>query len=152
MSSKPEFRQEIEPVDETHRLPLSPANAVNDSTQEPKNLNDGDISSEHQISQEDLLKAIRDKLPSAEIVSGLSKQELDVLNVIADRLLYLEETKIEFIWSSVLQLVGLLFVVVFGVFAALAYNAAGVANRQSFEANQMALLSFCLSNPVLHLR
>jgi len=78
----------------------------------------------------------------------MSRQELIVLNIVADRLKHLEGTKIEFIWSSVLQTVGLLFVIVFGVFAKLAYDAAEVANKQSFEANQISLLTFCLLNPV----
>ena len=60
-------------------------------------------------------------------------------------------SKVEFIWGSVLQLVGLIFVVVFGVFAALAYIAAGVANTQASEANQLSLLTFCMLNPVIRL-
>jgi hypothetical protein len=73
---------------------------------------------------------------------------LEVLTVIAERLKYLEETKVEFFWSSVLQLAGLLFVVIFSVFAALAYDAAEIANRQSAEANQMSFVTFCMLNPV----
>ena len=32
----------------------------------------------------------------------------------------------------------------FGVFAALAYDAANIANKQSSQANQLALLNFCM--------
>jgi tetrahydromethanopterin S-methyltransferase subunit G len=135
------------PVD-IPEAPISPINVVTSSTPEPKNLNNDDSVSDKPLSQEDLLKAIHDKLPSAEIHSNLTLQQLEVLTVIADRLKYLEETKVEFIWGSVLQLAGLLFVVIFGVFAALAYDAAEVANRQSADANQMSLLTFCMLNPV----
>ncbi|PMD19637.1 hypothetical protein NA56DRAFT_646964, partial [Hyaloscypha hepaticicola] len=97
---------------------------------------------------EDLCKAIHDQLKSMETLSELSKHQLIELSRIAKYVEISSTSKVEFIWSSVLQLAGLLFVVVFGVFAALAYNAADVANKQSFEANQLSLLSFCMSNPV----
>jgi hypothetical protein len=117
-------------------------------TPEPKISDDSGSSFDKPASQEDLLKAIHDKLPSAEILSGFTQHQLEVPTVIADRLKHLEETKVEFIWSSVLQLAGLLFVVIFVVFAALAYDAAEAANRQSAEANQMSLLTFCMQNLV----
>ncbi|KAE9367454.1 hypothetical protein N431DRAFT_470886 [Stipitochalara longipes BDJ] len=122
-------------------------NAASCSTGEPKISEDDSSSSDKLVSQEDLLKAIYDKLPSAEMLSGLTQNQLEILIVIAERLKYLEETKVEFIWSSVLQLAGLLFVVIFGVFAALAYDAAEIASRQSAEANQMSLMTFCMLNP-----
>ncbi len=97
---------------------------------------------------EELCKAVHDQLKSMETLSELSKDQLIELSRIAKYVKISSTSKVEFIWSSVLQLAGLLFVVVFGVFAALAYNAANVANKQSFEANQLSLLTFCMSNPV----
>ena len=100
------------------------------------------------ILPEELSKAILDQLKSMELLSELSKGQLIELSRIAKYVEISSTSKVEFIWSSVLQLAGLLFVVVFGVFAALAYNAANIANKQSFEANQLSLLTFCMSNPV----
>jgi hypothetical protein len=146
--SRPGRSQEIQSAARRETQNVLLVNDVHCSTPEPTMSVDGGSSFDKPATQEDLLKAIYDKLPSAEIPSGLTQHQLEVLTVIADRLKYLEETKVEFIWSSVLQLAGLLFVVIFGVFAALAYDAAEVANRQSAEANQMSLLTFCMLNPV----
>ena len=136
--------QEIQSIDPTALRNNSAADAIQVSTLQTMSIDDGDSSSEKPVSQEDLLRAIHDKLPSAEMLSSLTQHQLEVLNTIANRLKHLEETKVEFLWSSVLQLAGLLFVVIFGVFAALAYDAAEVANKQSAEANQMSFLTFCM--------
>jgi hypothetical protein len=117
-----------------------------------KASNDAKLISDHPVPvlTEELFKAVLDQLKSMETLSELSKHQLIELSRIAKYVEISSTSKVEFIWSSVLQLAGLLFVVVFGVFAALAYNAADVANKQSFEANQLSLLSFCMSNPVSH--
>lgn len=96
------------------------------------------------ISQEDIREAVRSQLAATETLSQMSIE----LKKIAEDVRTSSTSKVEFVWGSVLQLAGLLFVVIFGVFAALAYDAAEVANKQSAEANQMSLLTFCMVNPV----
>ena len=103
------------------------------------------------ISHDYFSKATRDQLSSLEILSELSRHQLAELRQMVALIEVSTTSKVEFIWGSVLQLVGLIFVVVFGVFAALAYIAAGVANTQASEANQLSLLTFCMLNPVIRL-
>jgi hypothetical protein len=140
--------QSDEAIGERDHHLLSSSNAPHGSKQESKNAGDSESLLVPPTPEEELLKAIRDKLPSSEILSRLSRDQVEILNVIAQSVKHLEDTKIEFVWNSALQLAGLLFVVIFGVFAALAYDAAAVANKQSSEANQLSLLTFCLLNPV----
>jgi hypothetical protein len=99
--------------------------------------------------QEALLAESNHKLASADALSDAAKQEAVLLKQIADLLKKSAvPSKVEFIWNQILQLVGICFVIVFGTFAVLAYNVAVVANKQSLDANQLSLLSVCLSNEV----
>jgi len=84
-------------------------------------------------------------MSAIETLPELSKEQLATLRDILSLIEITSTSKVEFIWSSVLQLAGLIFVVVFGVFAALAYDAANIANKQSSQANQLALLNLCMS-------
>jgi hypothetical protein len=145
--SQLEYLQGSTTTEQRKRQDSPPLKAIHYST---LNLNilDGVDSSDQPLSQEDFLKAIYDRVPSGKRLLSLMEQLLEVQKLMADRARHLEETKLEFVWSSVLQLVGLLFVVIFGVFGALALNAADIANKQSAEANQMAILTFCMLNPV----
>jgi hypothetical protein len=65
--------EEIQSADHRETQNTSPANAVHFSTPEPQMHDDGGSSSDKSISQEDLLKSIHDKLPSAEILSSLAQ-------------------------------------------------------------------------------
>jgi hypothetical protein len=50
-------------------------------------------------------------------------------------------SKFEFVCNAMLQLLAIAFVIVFGVFTVLAYNASLDANTQSSEGNQQAALA-----------
>lgn len=90
--------------------------------------------------QELLLREISSKLGT---IAETSIHELRLLHSLSDRISLLEASKVEFIWNAVLQTIGIIFVIIFGVFAVLAYNANEIANRQSFESNQLSLLGYC---------
>jgi len=64
-----------------------------------------------------------------------SREEVDLLQRVVDGIGSLDGSKSEFIWNTVLQVLGILFVIVFGAFSVLAYTAARIANKQSLEAN-----------------
>jgi len=119
-------------------------NGVRDPSEQKSDA--GSPTSDHptSISQEDILQAIRSQLAATETLSKIS---IDITKI-AEDVRTSSTSSVEFVWASVLQLAGLLFVVIFGVFSALAYDAAEVANKQSAEANQMSLLTFCMVNPV----
>ena len=97
------------------------------------------------VIQELLLRDISSKLGT---IAETSIHELRLLHSISDRISLLEDSKVEFIWNAVLQTIGIIFVIIFGAFAVLAYNASQIANRQSFQANQLSLLAFCNQAPV----
>ena len=73
--------------------------------------------------------------------------------------------KTQFIWNTVLQICGLIAAFLFGVFSILAYLIAHegnsissyaaklsqIANKESFTANQFALLAYCQSNTLVSL-
>jgi hypothetical protein len=73
--------------------------------------------------------------------------------------------KTQFIWNTVLQICGLFAAFLFGVFSILAYLIAHegnsissyaaklsqIANKESFTANQFALLAYCQSNTFVSL-
>lgn len=73
--------------------------------------------------------------------------------------------KTQFIWNTILQICGLIAAFLFGVFSILAYLVAHegnsissytaklsqIANKESFTANQFALLAYCQSNAFVSL-
>lgn len=105
-----------------------------------RTLQEEDDPKDNFIMQDHLLRDIANKLG---IIAETSVHELRSLRSVSDRISLLEASKVEFVWNAVLQTVGIIFVIIFGVFAVLAYNANEIANRQSFESNQLSLLSYC---------
>lgn len=91
--------------------------------------------------QEALLRTICDKLPSVQI----AKEELKLLQSIEHRILS-QSSKTQFVWNVFLQLVGIIFVVLFGAFAVLSYNIGKSTDRKSLEANQLTFLALCVSS------
>ncbi|KAI9639983.1 hypothetical protein NHQ30_011652 [Ciborinia camelliae] len=94
---------------------------------------------------EDILRQIYEKLPHPHDITKESSEQTELL-----RALLIQSTtndsKFEFIWNAVLQSIAIIFAVVFGTFSVLAYLVGETANKQSIEANQLSLLSLCLSN------
>lgn len=93
------------------------------------------------IRQEELLRSINDKLPPV----GDTLTELQLLEDIQKQLCS-GKSKSDFLWSCFLQILGVAFVILFGVFSALANISAQIANSQSQDANQIALLALCISS------
>jgi hypothetical protein len=91
--------------------------------------------------QEALLQTICDNLPSARV----AKEELKLLQSIERRILS-ESSKTQFLWNVFLQFTGIIFVILFGVFAVLSYIIGKSTDRKSLEANQLAFLTLCLSS------
>jgi hypothetical protein len=91
--------------------------------------------------QEALLQNICDNLPSVQI----AKEELKLLQSIERRILS-KSSKTQFLWNVFLQFTGIIFVVLFGVFAVLSYIIGKSTDRKSLEANQLAFLTLCLSS------
>jgi hypothetical protein len=91
--------------------------------------------------QEALLQNICDKLPSVEI----AEKELKLLEKIERRVLS-ESSKTQFWWNISLQLIGIIFVILFGTFAVLSYIIGKSTDRKSLEANQLAFMALCLSS------
>ncbi|KAG0647979.1 hypothetical protein D0Z07_5688 [Hyphodiscus hymeniophilus] len=94
--------------------------------------------------QELLLRDIANKLG---MIAETSKHELRLMHSVVERISLLEDSKVEFIWTAILQTIGLIFVIIFGVFAVLAYNASEISNKRSAEANQLSLLAYCDQAP-----
>jgi hypothetical protein len=90
--------------------------------------------------QEALLQIICDKLPSIQI----AEEELKLLRSIKRRIPS-ESTKTQFWWNISLQVTGIIFVLLFGVFAVLSYIIGRSTDGKSLEANQLAFLTLCLS-------
>jgi hypothetical protein len=74
-----------------------------------------------------------------------AKRQTELLTIIC-RELTRPPNKTEFISNAILQLVALVIGVLFGVFSILAYSITQTANKLSLAANQIALLSLCLSS------
>ncbi|KAE9374103.1 hypothetical protein N431DRAFT_532808 [Stipitochalara longipes BDJ] len=89
----------------------------------------------------DLLKSIDSKITPPEV----HRKELTLLQNIHKQL-QSESTKIQFLWNAFLQITGIIFVVIFGAFSIIAYRIGEQANKQSNQANQLALLSFCFAS------
>jgi len=91
--------------------------------------------------QEALLKSISDSLPQI-------GNSLNALRLHEDRHEQLSsaQSKADFIWNCFLQILGVAFVVLFGVFSGLSYISAQAANSQSMDGNQIALLSLCIGS------
>jgi hypothetical protein len=89
----------------------------------------------------DLLDSINSKIPPPETVL----EELAILRAIHKQLRS-ESTKVQFLWNAFLQITGIVFVIVFGVFSVMAYKIGERANTQASEANQLALLSLCFGS------
>jgi len=85
-----------------------------------------------------LLKSIDSKLTPPEV----HLKELALLQKIQKQL-QSESTKTQFVWNAFLQTAGIIFAVIFGAFAIVAFKIGEQANIQSNQANQLALLSFC---------
>jgi hypothetical protein len=91
--------------------------------------------------QEALLQTICDNLPSVQI----AEKELKMLQSI-ERQILSESSKTQFLWNVLLQFTGIIFVILFGVFAVLSYIMGRSTDRKSLEANQLAFLTLCLSS------
>ncbi|PMD28679.1 hypothetical protein NA56DRAFT_640267 [Hyaloscypha hepaticicola] len=117
------------PVDD-HRSPLP--SAGRDATQ--KGI-------EKKLTTSDLLDSINSKIPPPDTVL----EELKILRAIHKQLRS-ESTKIQFLWNAFLQIMGIVFVIIFGVFSVMAYKIGQRANTQASEANQLALLSLCFGS------
>lgn len=96
---------------------------------------------------EDILRQIYEKLPYPNDITKESNEQTELLRALVIQSTS-DDSKIEFIWNAVLQSVAIIFGVVFGTFSVLAYLVGETANKQSVEANQLSLLSLCLSNSV----
>jgi hypothetical protein len=93
------------------------------------------------LTTSDLLDSINSKIPPPETVL----EELAILRAIHKQLRS-ESTKVQFLWNAFLQITGIVFVIVFGVFSVMAYKIGEKANTQASEANQLALLSLCFGS------
>jgi hypothetical protein len=127
------------------RKPVPAPSNVNPARQdeephERNRLHEDDNPKDGLVTQELLLRDISSKLGT---IAETSIYELRLLHSISDRISLLEDSKVEFIWNALLQTIGIIFVIIFGVFAVLAYSASQIANKQSFQANQLSLLAFC---------
>lgn len=98
--------------------------------------------------QELLLQGIHNRLDVIGKTSELSKKELIVLEAIRDNIgsSAKKTTKTQFIWNSILQTVGLVIGILFGIFAILLYRTTEIANRQALVSNQLTLMTLCLSS------
>jgi hypothetical protein len=99
------------------------------------------------LTTSDLLDSINSKIPPPDTVL----EELEILRAIHKQLRS-ESTKIQFLWNAFLQIMGIVFVIVFGIFSGLAYKIGEKANTQASEANQLALLSLCFTSNSVSLR
>ena len=57
-----------------------------------------------------------------------------------------QSTPLQFIWNAVLQTVVVVIALLFGMFSIFAWHGQDRANQMTIQANQIALLSVCLSN------
>jgi hypothetical protein len=98
--------------------------------------------------------------PETKSLLDRAVQRSTTLKLVDDR-----PIKTQFIWNTVLQICGLIAAFLFGVFSILAYLIAHegnsissyaaklsqIANKESFTANQFALLTYCQSNTFVSL-
>lgn len=112
------------------------------SLQETKETESDELSIPPTVTQETLLNAINSKILPPERVLD----ELLFIRRIHDLLSLSESTKTQFLWNAFLQVMGIIFVIVFGVFSVLAYSTNERANKLTADANQLALLSLCINN------
>jgi hypothetical protein len=127
------------------RPTVDPAAQQDDRSQDRGRSQDDEDPKNNLLIQEFLLREISSRLST---IAETSIHELRLLHSVSDRISLLEDSNVEFVWNAVLQTIGIIFVIIFGVFAVLAYNASEISNRQSFEANQLSLLAFCNQAPV----
>ncbi|QSZ32591.1 hypothetical protein DSL72_002170 [Monilinia vaccinii-corymbosi] len=94
---------------------------------------------------EDILRQIYEKLPHPNDATKETSEQTELLQALLTQATS-NDSKFEFVWNAVLQSIAIIFAVVFGTFSVLAYLVGETANKQSTEANQLSLLSLCLSN------
>ncbi|MCJ1320734.1 hypothetical protein MMC15_006075 [Xylographa vitiligo] len=96
-----------------------------------------------------LLQRLNDTLSSIKPKAEAADPQLALLQSIRDRIGPEKEetTKTQFVWNAILQALGVIIGILFGVFSILSYVVSETANGQSLAANQLALLALCLSSP-----
>ena len=91
-----------------------------------------------------LLRDLVEKSTMKDEGSDSSKQ-LQALEAI-QRQLAAQSTPLQFIWNAILQTVLVAIAFLFGVFSIFSWHGQWAANIIAGEANQLALISICLSN------
>ena len=129
------------PEDTKQPLTATAASTVEEVTQEKNKPFEADQLALCVARLDALVHATCDKIPTAATAEG----QLKTLREIRD-LLAKQGTKTQFVWTVFLQVFGLIFALLFGIFAALSYNIGKLANVESSDANQLAFLSLCLSS------
>jgi hypothetical protein len=79
------------------------------------------------------------------------KEQLELLHAIHDQIAS-QSPPLLFFWNAVLQTVGVTIGFLFGLYAIFSYHASTIANNTAKQANQLTILSICLtSNAVSNL-
>jgi hypothetical protein len=136
-----------DPHDSTQSLTATAAPSVEEPTPEQNKPFDADQIAFFLAMVEALVHSTSSKIPNGETAEGQLKALREISHLLSSQ----QSTRAQFMWNVFLQTFGLGFAVMFGVFAALAYNMGNIANVQSSIANQLTFLSLCLSsNSVSH--
>jgi hypothetical protein len=130
------------PPDTTQQPAAMSPSSIEESTPEKNKPFDADQFALFIARLDALMHTTCSKLPTTDIAEDQLKALREILHILALQ----ESTKTQFVWTVFLQTFGLIFVVLFGVFAILSYNIGKGANVQSLDANQLAFLSLCLSS------
>lgn len=77
-----------------------------------------------------------------------SSQQVKLLQAIHAQLAS-QSTPLQFVWNAVLQTVVVIIAFLFGMFSIFSWHGQYKANRMTAQANQISLLSICLSNNVV---
>jgi hypothetical protein len=84
----------------------------------------------------------------AEDESSESSQQVRLLQAI-HALLASQSTPLQFIWNAALQTVVVIIAFLFGMFSIFSWHGRYKANKMTTQANQISLLSICLSNNIV---
>ena len=77
-----------------------------------------------------------------------SSQQVKLLQAIHAQLAS-QSTPLQFVWNAVLQTVVVIIAFLFGMFSIFSWHGQDKANKMTAQANQISLLSICLSNNVV---
>ena len=126
----------------TPPLAATAASSVEGPTQEKNKPLDADQFALLVSRLDALVHTTCNKMSATDTAEGQLRALHDIRNMLAAQ----DSSKTQFLWTTFLQTFGLIFALLFGIFAALSYNISKVANVQTSDANQLAFLSLCLSS------